>query len=337
MTGRTVCLGGTFNVLHDGHKLLLRTAFENAGSVIIGLTSDRMASENRKVVRPYGSRYRSLRRYCSRFGVEFTIYMIEDPYGPSIEMSSIDALAVTADNSFRGREINSIRVKRGMKPLRVISVPIIRAADGLPLSSTRILNGECDRHGNVLSELRIGIGSSNPSKIEGVERAFRRYRKDFARPVFLPVETESGVPEQPLDSMQTARGALNRAVQSLEGNDMGVGIEAGLTRSGIRGVFLDVQFCVLIDSSGEMTYGQGIGFQYPSSVTDALTSGKGTAGALISELSGIPDVGRKTGAIGYLSRGVLSRSHITEDAVIAALLPRVNRELYVRHAHDSVK
>ncbi len=337
MTGKTICLGGTFNVLHDGHRLLLRTAFESADSVIIGLTSDLMASGRRKFVRPYDHRYSSLRNFCSKFGSEFGIYRIDDPYGPSIEISAIDAIAVTEDNSFRAAEINRIRVKKSMKPLRIIEVPVIRAADGLPLSSTRILNGECDRHGNVLSELRIGIGSSNPSKIEGIERAFRRYGRDFSNPVFLPVATESRVPDQPLDRRDTVRGALNRATQSLKENDIGVGIEAGLMESGIKGVFLDVQFCVIIDKAGGKTCGQGIGFQYPASVTGMLTSGKGSAGTVMSELSGITDIGRKNGAIGYLSRGVLSRSHITEDAVIAALLPRINRELYAIPAHHAAK
>ncbi|MCK5112568.1 MAG: adenylyltransferase/cytidyltransferase family protein, partial [Thermoplasmatales archaeon] len=37
-----VCIGGTFNILHKGHKSLIKKAFEIAGkkgSVFIGVTS----------------------------------------------------------------------------------------------------------------------------------------------------------------------------------------------------------------------------------------------------------------------------------------------------------
>ena len=40
-----VCIGGTFNLLHKGHKLLIKKAFEVAGkngSVLIGVTSGKL-------------------------------------------------------------------------------------------------------------------------------------------------------------------------------------------------------------------------------------------------------------------------------------------------------
>ena len=45
---RTVAVAGTFDVLHDGHRALLRRAFESGDRVVVGITTDRMASEGRR-------------------------------------------------------------------------------------------------------------------------------------------------------------------------------------------------------------------------------------------------------------------------------------------------
>ena len=37
-------VAGTFDVLHEGHKALIRRAFEVGDKVFIGMTSDRMAA-----------------------------------------------------------------------------------------------------------------------------------------------------------------------------------------------------------------------------------------------------------------------------------------------------
>ena len=53
-----VCIGGTFDKLHKGHKLLINKAFEVAGkngSVFIGLTTGKIV-ENKKNVNPFQER-----------------------------------------------------------------------------------------------------------------------------------------------------------------------------------------------------------------------------------------------------------------------------------------
>jgi len=39
--------------------------------------------------------------------------------------------------------------------------------------------------------------------------------------------------------------------------------------------------------------------------------------------------GRKQGVVGYLSKGILVRKGLTETAVVAAMLPRLNPGLYL--------
>ncbi|RLF40505.1 MAG: phosphopantetheine adenylyltransferase, partial [Thermoplasmata archaeon] len=35
-----VCVGGTFDILHEGHIALFERAFETGGEVVVGLSSD---------------------------------------------------------------------------------------------------------------------------------------------------------------------------------------------------------------------------------------------------------------------------------------------------------
>jgi pantetheine-phosphate adenylyltransferase len=47
-------------------------------------------------------------------------------------------------------KINSIREKRGKQALEIVYVEYVMAEDGIPISSTRIANGEIDRHGRLI-------------------------------------------------------------------------------------------------------------------------------------------------------------------------------------------
>ena len=43
------CLGGTFDRLHGGHKLLLEVAFKLAKKVLIGITTDNLAKNGKEI------------------------------------------------------------------------------------------------------------------------------------------------------------------------------------------------------------------------------------------------------------------------------------------------
>ena len=58
-------VAGTFDILHDGHKALLSRAFEVGDTVVVGITSDRMAGEGREVSVPLHLRKAELERYLS--------------------------------------------------------------------------------------------------------------------------------------------------------------------------------------------------------------------------------------------------------------------------------
>jgi inosine/xanthosine triphosphatase len=104
--------------------------------------------------------------------------------------------------------------------------------------------------------------------------------------------------------------------------DFGVGIEAGLIWNSSVKNYFDVQFCAVIDKAGRITVGHGSGFQYPKKVIQEVKVGK-SIGEAMEVLTGIENIGKKRGAIGFLSKNILDRTELTEQAVLMAMIPRL--------------
>lgn len=175
--------------------------------------------------------------------------------------------------------------------------------------------------------LQVVVGSKNPVKLRATRNVFRAL---VGRVRVMGVKVEKPF-AQPLDQAQIIEGAASRAERALKtGNyDYGVGIEAGLapaprTRSG----FVDVQWCVILDREGNFTLGHGSGFEYPLKVTEEVIVRKREVSEAMERLSGIERIGERMGAIGYLSRGRLTRTRLTEQAIFMAMLPRIRTSLY---------
>ncbi len=168
-----VALGGTFDPVHDGHLALFRRAFE-LGDVTVGLTADELAPETRHIeryVRPFDERKAELstvlERLAREYDREFEIRELEEPTGIATE-AQFDALVVSPETRGGGERINEIREERGFDPLRIEVVDHIPAEDGERISSTRIVSGEIDRHGNLTPD-REGRGRFPPEKGDGTE------------------------------------------------------------------------------------------------------------------------------------------------------------------------
>jgi pantetheine-phosphate adenylyltransferase len=147
-----VAVGGTFNPLHDGHIALLKKAVElsRGGELLIGLTSDEMTRIKDHEVDDYHTRYNDVIKFIKALGVIPTIVRLEDPYGPTIS-EDFDYIVVSPETHPIGLKINMLRNERNLKQLKIVLVDYVLADDGLPISSTRIWNGEIDGHGKVLT------------------------------------------------------------------------------------------------------------------------------------------------------------------------------------------
>lgn len=149
-----VALGGTFSKLHYGHMRLLLEGFRRGKRVIIGVTTDEFAKKLGKKyqVPPFETRVRELKSFLQRMGWinRCEILPLYDPYGVTIADPSLEALITSPFTHYRGIEINEARLRRGLKPLKIVVCPLVVAWDGKPISSTRIFLGEINERGESL-------------------------------------------------------------------------------------------------------------------------------------------------------------------------------------------
>ncbi len=151
---KLVATGGTFDILHKGHYALLSTSFELGERVIIGITSDDYAHKEKggRTIRGYDERVIQLEQAIhSKFGgVKYTIRKLENFYGPTVLSKEVEGIIVSQETKSNGIKINEIRKMIGLRPLTIITVPMIKSGDGLRLSSSRIRAGEVDTKGKKL-------------------------------------------------------------------------------------------------------------------------------------------------------------------------------------------
>ncbi len=148
---RKVAVGGTFDKFHEGHQRLLGKAFQISDTVLIGVTSDEFARYKGEI-EPCNQRMSKLKKTLEEFGGDYSMSRLDDPCGPAIIEEDIEALVVSEETEPTALRINHIRKKKGMKPLDIITINMVLAEDGKPISSTRIRKGEIDVTGAVLKD-----------------------------------------------------------------------------------------------------------------------------------------------------------------------------------------
>ncbi len=155
---KIVALGGTFDALHAGHQQLLSEAFKLGDVVLIGVTSGRLVTTLHKQhqVRSFSSRVRDLNKFLKtrRWLSRARVTALREPYGPATRQRKLQALVVTRGTLASGRRLNQLRRQNGLQPLDLHIVDLLRAADGKPISTTRIRNGEIDVQGRVMKTRR---------------------------------------------------------------------------------------------------------------------------------------------------------------------------------------
>jgi inosine/xanthosine triphosphatase len=176
----------------------------------------------------------------------------------------------------------------------------------------------------LASSIAVAIGSKNPAKIEGVRRAFAHFYPD-ARLDYVDVP---GTNPQPIGAEDTTAGAVHRARSAIDflRADLGVGVEAGLFKA--NETYFDYHQAAIVDASNRVSLGQSMAFPLPAKPIDKMMKEGAELEELAIKLTGIELIGDKGGIINHLTRGTVSRSDLTEQCVIAALIPRLNSRLY---------
>ena len=149
-----VAVGGTFDMLHKGHRALLMKSFEVGNHVLIGLCSDAFLNKLRKPrgIASYDQRLEALKTFLKKnaFLEMAEITPLDDAYGVTLFDKRIDAIVVSEETEPRARDINEKRKSLRLSSLPIVTVKMVLSEDHYPISSTRIWFEEIDREGNLL-------------------------------------------------------------------------------------------------------------------------------------------------------------------------------------------
>jgi len=177
---------------------------------------------------------------------------------------------------------------------------------------------------------KVVVSSLNPVKVqaalEGLQRMFPQYQFELET-----ASVPSGVADQPMTDEETLAGALNRvknARTAKPGADFWIGIEGGVAAMGSE---LTAFAWVVIQSAGLLGKARSGTFFLPKAVTELVEQGieLGTADDMVFSRTNSKQAG---GAIGILTDNVLDRKQLYAQAVVLALVPFKNEQLYTTNA-----
>ena len=146
---QTVCVGGTFDGMHYGHRKLLTLAISSVlpqtGKLLVGVTVDDMLKHKKMadLIPPLDERMAGVRDFLDRLAPgmknRVKIVPISDPYGPpgsKEEGGEFDALVLSHETLENGHLLNEHRVNTlGMKPLVLLCT---RRTEAYGMSSTAL-------------------------------------------------------------------------------------------------------------------------------------------------------------------------------------------------------
>jgi pantetheine-phosphate adenylyltransferase len=151
---RKVAVGGTFDEFHRGHKVLLMKAFEIGEHVLIGLCTDEFAKKMSKphATASYEERLKELKAFLKALDQsdKAEIVPLNNPYGNAATDRCIDALVVSEETEKTAIKINQKRGETRLPPLTIVTIKMVPAENYIPISTTRIHEGEIDREGHLL-------------------------------------------------------------------------------------------------------------------------------------------------------------------------------------------
>ncbi|XP_074659006.1 bifunctional coenzyme A synthase-like [Tubulanus polymorphus] len=127
---RFVVCGGTFDRLHNGHKILLSIGLMLASkSLTVGVTDGDMNSKKKlnELMQPISERVEALRSFMEdvKPGIEHDVVAITDPFGPTVVRPEYSCIVVSDETRKGAAMINTARREKGMQILEVVSIDLV--------------------------------------------------------------------------------------------------------------------------------------------------------------------------------------------------------------------
>ncbi len=171
------------------------------------------------------------------------------------------------------------------------------------------------------------VGSTNQVKINGAIRALERYYSNVS---VEGIKVSSGVSDEPINEeiYLGARNRLNNLIDYAKNNNLDIDyfmtIESGITN--LLGDYIIINVALISDNNGNISMGTSAGFPVSNKYLDEIISTD--LNKVITKLFSPKEEGSKEGAISYLTKSVITRTHLTEEAFIMALTKFINGNIW---------
>jgi len=174
--------------------------------------------------------------------------------------------------------------------------------------------------------IKVIVGSTNPVKIQCVKEGFEQMLKEETT-VITGQSCPSGVSDQPVTNAETYQGAYNRALfarDHFNDADYWVGVEGGI---GYHEYDMEAFAWIVILSREKLGKARTSSFVLPKAIRELVESGieLGQADDIVFKKTNSK---HNNGAVGILTNDEIDRKSYYQQAVVLALIPFIQTELY---------
>lgn len=181
--------------------------------------------------------------------------------------------------------------------------------------------------------VRVLIASINPVKIRAAREAFSSFYEDLIVSNIEINEIDSTrihLKSQPLGEEETyeaSRWRVKYTRNNEPGFDFYVGVEGGVVLTPHNKPRIVVYSSVGNNSTIETVRGCEIPLPHEW-YKRLLDAPQLELGDLITEISGVPNMKQKQGAVGFLTQNIVKRFDILKQSIMMALIPFLNSTLF---------
>jgi inosine/xanthosine triphosphatase len=174
--------------------------------------------------------------------------------------------------------------------------------------------------------MRVVVASANPVKLRAVSLGFQRMfpEQEFQVEPLVGVQGNSSQPRSDQETLQDACDRAERAARMFPLADFWVGIEGGIEEQDLQ---MAAFAWIVVKTQARMGKGRTGTFYLPQAVANLVRQGK-ELGEADDIVFGRSNSKQANGAIGILTGDVVDRAQLYEEAVILALIPFKNPQLY---------